>query len=85
MNSDDNITQLAAHYRLGAPQLSEHTQSATSAAFLSKIKLQRKLDQPWGLSLQNLIESLRIHVAVGIMEIRVVQDVKELCPELDVL
>ena len=66
---DDNITRFA-------PALSR---------LLSKIKLQRQLDQPRGLGLQNLVEGLGVHVAVGNMEIRMIQDVEELRPELKFL
>src|SRR5882724_2301416 len=48
-------------------------------------EFQSELDQSRRLGLQNLVESLRVHVAVRIVEVRMVQDVEELCPELDTL
>src|SRR5882672_10092838 len=47
-------------------------------------EFQSELDQSRRLGLQNLVESLRVHVAVRVMEVRMVQDVEELCPELDI-
>ena len=56
-----------------------------AGATRSEGKFQGELDQPWGLSLKNLIESWRADIAVRETEIRMIEDVEELSPELEVL
>ena len=50
-----------------------------------KIELQRKLDQPWRLGRQDLVEGWRADVAIRQTEIGVVEDVEEFRPELKLL
>src|ERR1700758_3859922 len=49
----------------------------------SELKLQRQLNQPWRLRLENVVKRRRAYIAIGQPEIRMVQQIKELRPELE--